>query len=291
MARPNERAEKAKELYLQGKKLVEIANILGVPPGTVRRWKSEQVWDGERSGAAASARKKRERSGKPKEKLTREEVQKVVDNPDLTSKQQKFCLLYIRLFNATKAYQRAYECSYSTAMVEGSKLLRNPKVQETIQDLKQGRLSRELLDESDIFQKYTEIAFADLTDFVTFSQEEVPVMGAFGPVMGKDEETGEDVPLTKTVNVVRAKGSEEVDGTLLAEVSQGKDGFKIKLADRMKALAWLADHMDLATAEQQARIEKMKVETERAHRLSGADADLEDDPITQALKEEGHGIL
>ena len=48
MARsPNEKAEKARELYKGGMKLVEIASQLDVPPGTVRRWKSTYHWDGE----------------------------------------------------------------------------------------------------------------------------------------------------------------------------------------------------------------------------------------------------
>ena len=47
MARsPNEKAEKARELYKGGMKLVEIASQLDVPPGTVRRWKSTYHWDG-----------------------------------------------------------------------------------------------------------------------------------------------------------------------------------------------------------------------------------------------------
>lgn len=294
MARANEKAERAKQLYKQGKKLVEIASLLGVPAGTVRRWKSEQSWDGERSKKGPNAREKSERSEKPKERLVREEVQQAVENETLTSKQQKFCLLYVRSFNATKAYQKAYESSYSTAMVEGCKTLRNPKIQAEIQRLKTGRLNRELLDESDIVQKYMDIAFADVTDFVEFGQEEVPVMAVYGPVTVKDEETGKKVPLTKTVNVVRAKSSEEVDGTILAEVSQGKDGFKLKLADRMKALEWLANHMDLATDEQRARIEKLKAETERAKRDSGfgAGADMEDDPITKSVREDlKNGLL
>ena len=48
MARsPNQKAEKARELYKGGMKLVEIASQLEVPAGTVRRWKSTYHWDGE----------------------------------------------------------------------------------------------------------------------------------------------------------------------------------------------------------------------------------------------------
>ena len=46
MARaPDPKAEKAKELFDQGLKLVEIAKILEVSEGTVRSWKSRYKWD------------------------------------------------------------------------------------------------------------------------------------------------------------------------------------------------------------------------------------------------------
>lgn len=50
MARaPDPRAEQAKELYLAGKKLVEIAKHLELPEGTVRRWKCTYKWGEEKS--------------------------------------------------------------------------------------------------------------------------------------------------------------------------------------------------------------------------------------------------
>ena len=54
---------KAEKMYRSGMKLVEIAKKLGVPDGTVRRWKSTQNWDSqvgkksERSEKKASVRK------------------------------------------------------------------------------------------------------------------------------------------------------------------------------------------------------------------------------------------
>ena len=55
-----------------------------------------------------------------------------------------------------------------------------------------------------------------------------------------------------------------MDGSIISEVSKGKDGVKVKLADRMKALQWLSDHMDLATDKQKAEIAllKAKVQTD-----------------------------
>ena len=50
MARaPDARYEQAKDLFLNGQKLVEIASQLNLPEGTVRRWKSTHRWDSERS--------------------------------------------------------------------------------------------------------------------------------------------------------------------------------------------------------------------------------------------------
>lgn len=88
-------------------------------------------------------------------------------------------------------------------------------------------------------------------------------MAMYGPVEIKDEETGKKIPLTKRINVVKFKESSEVDGTLITEVKQGRDGTSIKLADRMKALDWLAEHMDMATEEQRAKIDQMRANTVR----------------------------
>ena len=78
-----------------------------------------------------------------------------------------------------------------------------------------------------------------------------------------------------------------MDGSLINEVSQGKDGAKIKLADRMKALSWLADHMDMATPEQAARVEKLKAETARIH---GSDQNPTEDKVEKLLEAIGGAL-
>lgn len=277
MARaPDQRVAQAKALYDKGLKLIDIANQLGIPEGTVRSWKNRYNWDcnvaKEKRNVAKTKRNKKQNQEEP----SVDEVSSIIENPELTDKQRLFCVHYIRSFNATKAYQKAYGCSYETAMVEGSSHLRNPKIKSEILKLKQERLNREFLSEADIFQKYMDIAFADITDYMTFGTEEVPVMAMYGPVKIKDPETGEEKQLTKIVNTVRFKDSSEVDGTILSEVKQGKDGASIKLSDRMKALQWLSDHMNMATEEQKAKIAQMKAQTER---LAAAPTDGEEDGV------------
>lgn len=280
---PNEKVDKAKKLYLKGEKLIDIANELELPEGTVRRWKKTYQWDSERS------EKNSERSVKTsvkKKKTVAKEVKQVMENTELTDKQRLFCLYYIKCFNATKAYQKAYECSYEVAASASYRMLDNVGIRNEIQHLKQNRYQREFLSESDIFQKYMDIAFADITDYLDFGTEEVPVMALYGPVKIKDPETGEEKTLTKTVNVVHFKPSSEVDGSILSEVKQGKDGASIKLADRMKALEWLSKHMNIATDEQKARIEQIRAQTELLKAKAQAD-DIEeatDDGFIEALK-------
>lgn len=257
-------------------KYKEIAEKYGVTINTVKSWKTRYKWSKDGKKSVHTKSKKVCTQNSVKKKPAGSEVESVTENSDLTDKQRLFCIYYIRSFNATKAYQKAYGCNYENAMQNGSRMLRNDKVKEEIMKLKQERLNREFLSEADIFQKYMDIAFADITDYMTFGTEEVPVMAMYGPVKIKDPETGEEKQLTKIVNTVRFKDSSEVDGTILSEVKQGKDGASIKLSDRMKALQWLSDHMNMATEEQKAKIAQMKAQTER---LAAAPTDGEEDGV------------
>lgn len=130
MARsPNQKAEKARELYKGGMKLVEIASQLDVPAGTVRRWKSTYHWDGEQQSERSEKKSERSESKKSvTKKAVADEVKQVIQNTDLTDKQQLFCIHYIRCFNATKAYQKAYGCGYTTAVTNGPALLGNTRI-------------------------------------------------------------------------------------------------------------------------------------------------------------------
>ncbi len=262
--------------YCKGMKYKEIAEKYGVTINTVKSWKTRYKWSKDGKKVCTQNQKKVCTQNDHKKEKAEEVVEKVIENADLTDKQRLFCLLYTRCFNATKAYQKAYKCSYEVAAAASYRMLDNVGIRNEIQRLKQHRLNRELLDEHDIFQKYVDIAFADLTDYVEFGVEETPVMGMHGPIEVKDPNTGKKVTLMQKENVVRFKSSSEIDGTLLAEVKKGKNGDSIKLADRMKALQWLSDHMDLATEEQRARIAQIKAQTER---LSAQSVENEDDGV------------
>lgn len=253
-AKKNPLADKSYELYKSGMKLVEIASQLDIPPGTVRRWKSTYHWDDDYQSERSEKKSERSESKKSvKKKAAVEEVESVIQNTDLTDKQRLFCIYYIRCFNATKAYQKAYECCYATAVTNGPALLGNTRIKNEVLRLKQDRLNREFLSESDIFQKYMDIAFADLTDYMEWGQEEEPVITPAGPLLDDEGNT-----ITHRVNTMHLKESSLVDGTIISELNTAGGNINVKLADRMKALQWLTEHMNMATEEQKARIESLR---------------------------------
>lgn len=275
--------EQAETDYMNGLKYKEIADKYGVSISTVKSWKTRYNWN-----------RKRQKSTRTKKEKVRiqnttsfDEVEQVVKDGNLTDEQRLFCIYYVRCFNATKAYMKAYGVKYNVAAVSGCRLLQKEKIRNCITELKQNRLNREMLSEEDIFQKYMDIAFADITDYVTFGQEETDVIGAFGPVKIKDEDGNEKV-LRQKLNVVKFKNSDEVDGTLISDINLKNSS--VKLLDRMKALDWLASHMDIATSEQRARIELLNVQVDRATDKANEDELSRVDELLMQIKKQAGDV-
>lgn len=225
MARaPNKKVEEASRLYENGMKLVDIASKLGVPAGTVRRWKSIYKWKSERSEL------KSERS--EKKGVIARKGKKELENTNLTDKQRLFCLWYVKYRNKVKAYQKAYQCSYTSACSNASGLWKKSEVQAEVNRLLAEYRESIGLDIKDLFQWYLDIARADINDFVEITDTAVTV-------------------------------SSDFDGTLVSEISETRNGIKVKLNDRMKAMNWLDEHIGLADERQKAEIERIKAATEK----------------------------
>lgn len=252
--------------------LKDIATQLGVKDTQIRKWKSQDKWEEKLKGTLPKNKRNviNKKTDINKQAIN-EEIELVLKNDKLTEKQKLFCIYYIENFNATKAYQRAYECSYATAMSEGSKSLRNPKIKIEID-----RLTNECLEEQEInskllskrlWKKYIDIAFADITDYLEFNSKEV--QGEYG---------------TYTKNTISLKNSDEVDGSLISEISEGRDGIKIKLQDKMKALQWLSDRMDLLPTSVKTKldIEMLKLEVE-INKHDNTQEEVENDGFIEAL--------
>lgn len=223
---------------MAGMKYKDIAEKYGTTINTVKSWKKRYSWDRKKGAhknvkGCTQNKKVAPISAEPTDDGTKETLQ----NGELTSEQQMFCIYYSRTFNATQSYQKAYGCKYETAMVEGCKHLRKPKIIEEINRLKEIKRQQIVASTDDLVEMNMRIAFADVGDYLSFGQEE-------RDVMVKDE-NGQDVTLKKVVNAVRLKESSEVDTQLIQEIKEGKNGVSIKLADRGKALDWLTRYFNL----------------------------------------------
>ena len=246
--------DEAKRMYLdsKGKMLLkDIAKAVSKRDSDIRKWKSLDKWDEELKGNAPIAKGNAPKQNNgikkpPKTELLPEEIE-TLNNEELTERQRLFCLYYVRWFNATKAYRKVYDCDYTTAMTNGSMLLRNTKIQEHIQAIKDAKIKQAMYTAEDFFQKMMDIAYSDATDFLSFGRR-------------INEKTGLEY------NYVDFLDSSEVDGTLIQEVKQGKDGCTIKLVGKEFALKWLDKHYSEATELQKAQFEQLRAQTDKLNK-------------------------
>lgn len=265
-----EKYELAYEDYLAGMKQKEIAKKYDTTINTVKSWSRRYEW----------SKKKKKGAHQNKSVHTKKECKKIaeeiVETSELDEERQLFCIYYLKYHNKVKAYQKVKPSTpYNSACVMASRWSKEPAVIEEINRLKKELYEDALLDPHDIVQKYIDIAFADINDYLEYGREEVPVIV-------KNPITGEDEILKQTVNMVKFKESAYVDGTILSEVKKGKDGASIKLSDRMKALDWLSKHMNLATEEQKAKIDLIKAQTKKIT-IDDEKEEIEDDGFLDAL--------
>lgn len=233
-----EKWELAYQDYLNKMKYKDIAEKYDVSINTVKSWKSRK-WNAPPEKKVAHKTKK-----VAHKKEVPEAVEALNDNNELNDQQKMFCLYYLQSFNATQSYLKAYQCSYSTAMVEGHRSLRNPKIKKELDRLKEELQSEQYFTIEDIIKNYAKQAFSDITDFV-----EVKTGKYY--VYQKDEHgdrkrvinefTGEEEVYTSSS--VNLKDSDMIDGTLIQEVKKGKDGVSIKLYDKQKAMTELMKYL------------------------------------------------
>lgn len=207
----------------------------------------------------------------PQNVAKRESKSIIVESEDLTEKQHLFCLYYVKSFNAT---QSAIKAGYSanTAHVQGPRLLGNVRVAEEIRRIKKDMTQGVFIDAMDVLNKYIKIAFTDITDYLTFGRKEIEV--------DRDKDGN---PITTEVNYVQFNESSHVDGSVISEVKQGKDGVSIKLEDKMKALDKLSLYFDLFPDKFKRDIETEKLKIAQFKATNDGDEQKEKD-VAAALR-------
>lgn len=285
MSRRSPERDKAFEMYKNSKGEIPIEDIaadLGKSVSLIRKWKTIDKWDENITGNITVGKKVITKVENPK---TKKKLKAILEDEELSEKERLFCLYYVKYFNGTQA---ALKSGYSKdgAHVQASRLLRRERVSSYIKELKGELVENVFVEALDVLKEYIKIAFADITNYVTFGRREVEF---------QDDEGNQ---FTRMMNFVDLQEADLVDGSIITEVKQGKDGVSVKLADKMKALDKLAQYFDLVPDNFKRQIEeerhKMQMEVQKAQvdkikadtaRIKGEDGDeYEDDGFKEALE-------
>ena len=190
----------------QGLCSVKVLSRRGkVPQAVIRQWMREENW-------------KAKVMEDPEDKVilseeTKEFISSHAEEYGLSEAEEKFCYHFMKTRNATTSALRAgYSSSF--AHDKAYQLLKDERIQKFLHDTRSQICEELFIDTMDIVNMYAKIAFADMTDFVTF-----------GP------------------RGVQPKKSDSVDGQLICKIKEGRDGVSIELADRMRALDKLSNYL------------------------------------------------
>ena len=164
----------------------------------------------------------------------------MADKP-LTPKQER----YVQGLFAGKSQREAYVEAYDTANMKSKTIDEKAcllagqgkikaRLKELQDEVKDAIKAKNIITVEEILTEYAKIAKADIKDFLNFGMKDVIIEGADGSRM--------KIP----TQIIEVKDSDEVDGTMISEVSISKDGtFKFKLHDKLKALEMAGKHQGM----------------------------------------------
>lgn len=229
--------EQVKQDYLTGMKYKDIADKNNVSINTIKSWKRRYEWIRDKSAPPPKKMHPKIEKVAPKNE-TKQVVEELADG-DLTDKQKAFVLEFVRLSNATQAYINAYDVDYKTAMMAGSRMIRNDKVQNAIATLRKAKMHDLSINTFDLIQDLAKEARADIGDFLDFGNYDVIETDINNDV--KLDANNE--PIISRRSWVQFKDQDKVDTSLIKNISMGKDGPKIELFDRDKARKQLLEYL------------------------------------------------
>lgn len=149
----------------------------------------------------------------------------------MTDAQKRFCDEYLIDLNATRAYKVAYSrCKKDeTANVNGSKLLRNTKVQEYIAERMKEREQRTEITQDMVIKELAKIAFLDIRKLYTEN-------GQLKNIADIDSDTAGAISQLETLEEYEGYGDDR---------EKIGDTQKVKLLDKTKALELLGRHLGI----------------------------------------------
>lgn len=155
----------------------------------------------------------------------------------LSAQQQLFIEEYLRTFNATASYLKAYpNVKRTTAASNGYRLLReNPEVDEMVQQ----RLSETAMSANEVLMRLAEQARGNMGDFIRATSD-----GSFTFDLSNADEAQKLGLIRKATKTVRRIGAMEIE-----EIS-------VDLYDAQAALVHLGKHLDLFSDKINIKLEK-----------------------------------
>ena len=137
-----------------------------------------------------------------------------------------------------EAYKQSYDASKMTNKSIDEKaceLAANVKVSSRLKELTDSVAKRNTVTVEKIIAEYAKIGFADIKDFLEFETAKT--------IVSYDDD---GTPIIDYKQIVNLKPSKEVDGSLINEISIGKDGtLKFKLHDKKGTLDSMAKHLGM----------------------------------------------
>ncbi|RIQ64645.1 terminase small subunit, partial [Bordetella avium] len=154
----------------------------------------------------------------------------------LTAKQRRFVDEYLIDLNATQAAIRA-GYSKKTARQIGEENLSKPDIAKAVQEAQAARSKRTEITQDMVLRELAKIGFADIRKVVTWGSTTLQA--------GVD---GDGNPTTEVHHGLVLVASNEIDdatAAAIAEVSEGREGLKVKFHDKKGALVDIGRHLGM----------------------------------------------
>lgn len=153
----------------------------------------------------------------------------------LTAKQRRFVEEYLIDLNATQAAIRA---GYSPKRADaiGYENLRKPEIHAAIEAAQAERSKRTEITQDMVLRELAKIGFADIRKVVRWGNTEIRL------------NDGSDDGLVEVYHGLALTAADEIDddtAAAIAEVSQGKEGLRVKLHDKKGALVDIGKHLGM----------------------------------------------
>jgi phage terminase small subunit len=152
----------------------------------------------------------------------------------LSNNQKLFCQEYLKLgMNGTQAYLNVYKSckKEETAMASASRLLRNVKVKEYIEELQSKVEEKAIVSIEDIVKELTAIAFTDRTKI--------------SKMVTKEKQLEKTTLVYKAIDFPDTDTLDNETKKVIAGYKQTQSGLAVETYDKMKALELLGKYLGM----------------------------------------------